>query len=106
MGQELGFAGGQEDDLKLALLALDEGGAADLDLLFVCACVGDFERTVAADLKAIVVDRTGDNTVGAKAGTGVVNFKELNVGAGAVLDGGVDMVRVAGGGCEETARED
>ena len=44
-------------------------------------------------------------TVSAEAGAGVVDFKELDVGAGAVLDGGVDVVGVAGGDGEEWQRE-
>jgi hypothetical protein len=54
----LSFAGGHEDDFKLALLALDERGAVDLDLLSVACGVLDFERAAAVDLKAIVVDRS------------------------------------------------
>jgi hypothetical protein len=101
----LGFAGGQKDDFELALLALDERGAADLDLLSVCAGVGDFERAAAVDLKTIVVNRAGGNAVDAEAGAGVVDFEELNVGPGAVLDGGVDVVGVAGCGGEKNAGE-
>jgi len=102
---ELDFTGGEKNDLELALLGLDERGSGDLDLLSVCACVGDFERAAAANLEAVVVDRSRGDAVDAKAGARVVDFEELNVGAGAVLDGGVDVVGVAGGCSEQNGGE-
>ncbi len=105
MRHELDFTGGEKDDLELTLLALDEGRAGDLDLLAVRACVSDFEWAAAADLEAIVVDRSRGDAIDAKAGAGVIDFKKLNIGAGAVLDGGVDVVRVARCGGEEDGGE-
>ena len=93
---EFGLGVRQKDDFKLALLALDQRWAGDMDLFFVSAGVGDLERAAAADLKAIVEDGTGGYTVGAKAGVGVVDLEELNVSAGTIHDGRVDVVGVAG----------
>lgn len=74
MRHELCFAGGEKNDFELALLALGQSGSVDLDLLGVCACVSDFERAAAADLEAVVEDRSGGDVVSAEAGAGVVNF--------------------------------
>ena len=99
----MGFASRQKDDFELALLALNERRAGDLDLLFIAGGVFDLERTTAVDLKTIVVNRPRGDAVNAKAGAGVVDFEELNVGAGAVLDGCVDVVGVASGDGEKSA---
>ena len=58
MRDELGFAAGQEDDFDLALLALDERRASNLNLFFVGACVGNFDGAAVADLKTILVARS------------------------------------------------
>ena len=102
---EFGLAAGQEHDFELALLALGESGAGDLDLLAIGVC-RELERAAAADLEAIVEGRAGGELVDAEAGAGVIDFKELDGSAGAVLDGGVDVVGVAGGGGEQSGGQD
>ena len=97
---EFSLAAGQEHDFELALLALGEGGAGDLDLAAIGGRVLDVERAAAAYLEAIVEGRTGGEAIGPEAGVGVIDFKKLDGSAGAVFDGGVDVVGVAGGEVE------
>ncbi len=105
MGKKIGFAAGQEHDFELALLALGKHGTGDLDLFPIGGSVGELERTAAADLEAIVKYRAVCERVDAKAGLGVIDLDELDGSAGAVLDGGVDVVGVAGGGVEGAYRD-
>lgn len=90
------FADGQEHDLQLTLLALDESGAGDLDLMVLRRGVFDFERTAAANLYAIAVDGAGIETIDAETCAGIIDLQKLDGRARPVLDGGVDMVGVAG----------
>ncbi len=94
---EFGLAAGQEHDFELALLALGEGGTRHLDLFPIGRCVGKLERAAAADLEAIVEGCAGGEAIDPEAGVGVIEFEELDGSAGAVLDGGVDVVGVARG---------
>ena len=99
MGVEFGLGAGEQNDIELALLALDKGGTGDLDLAAVGGDVFDFERAAAADLEAVVEDCAGCKLIDSEAGTGVIDFKKLDGRAGAVFDGRVDVVGVAG--CKE-----
>jgi hypothetical protein len=91
-GDKVCFAAGQEHDLQLTLLALDESRAGDLDLRALGRRVFDFERTAAANLYAIAVDGVGFETIDAEACARIVDLQELDGRARPVLDGGVDMV--------------
>jgi len=93
---EFGLGVGQKDDFKLALLTLGEYGAGDLDLLSAAGGVLEGEGTGTADLKAIVEDCAGSEAIDAEAGAGVVDLEKLNVSAGTIHDGRVDVVGVAG----------
>ena len=88
-----GLGVGQEDDLQLTVLALDEGGAGDVRRATVGIGVLDGEWTAAAYLEAVVECGAGLEAIGAEAGAGVVDFKKLDRRAGAVLEGGVDVIR-------------
>ena len=92
---EFGLGAGQEHDLKLALLALSEGGTCDLKLFPVGRCVGKLEQAAATDLEAIVKGRAAGKRVDAETGAGVIDFEKLDGRAGAVLDGGVNVEGVA-----------
>lgn len=93
---EFALAAGQKYDLELSLLALGEGGTRDLDLFPIGGSVGKLERAAAANLEAIVEGRAVCETVDAETGAGVIEFEELDRRTGAVLDGCVDVVGVAG----------
>jgi len=98
---KLGFIAWQEDNAELALLLFNKGGAGDEDFGPVAGRVSQGERAAAADLNAIVEIGAGSNRVSAKAGAGIVDFDESNSGAGAVFNGDVDVMRVAGGQAED-----
>ena len=94
---KLGFAGGKQDNLKGALLALGYCGAVDLRLETIAAGVLDLERAGAAQLDAVMEDCAGGQGIGAKAGAGVVDLEQLNWRSGAVLNGCIDVIGVAAG---------
>jgi hypothetical protein len=99
---ELDLGTRQEHDLQLALLALGKSWTGDMDLQAVGGCVLDSERAFAANLEAIMENGIGSELVGAKAGAGVVHFKKLNGCAGAIFDGRIDVVGMAGGDKESS----
>ena len=105
LGTNCALPAGRRTILRLTLLVILERRPGDLDLLVAGGCVGDFERAGAEHGEAIAVVRSGSDAVGAKAGPGVIDFEELNIGAGAVLDGRVDVVGVAGGDRKESRAE-
>ena len=93
----------------MALLALLECWAGDLSLVAIEGRVLDGEWAAAAHLEAIVEGGSAVEMIEAEAGAGVVDFEELDGCAGAVLDGGVDVVGVTAGeehGCEGSGNGD
>ena len=92
---KVGFAAGLEDDFKLALLALYQHWARDLDRVAICCCVRDFELAAAVDLKPIVEVGAGGERVVAEGGAGVFDLKQLDGRAGAIFDGCIDVVGMA-----------
>lgn len=94
---ELRFAIRHENNAELSLLAFDERGACDLNLLTARIGVTDFNGAAAADLKTIVKVGAGGEAIEAEAGAGIVDFQELYVCARMILDGCVDVVRMTAG---------
>ena len=105
MRVEFGFAAGLKNDLERPLLPFRECGARDLDRLAVCRGVLHLELATAADLKPVLKIGAGGQGVGAEAGAGIVHFEKLDGRAGAIFDGGVDVVGVAGGKEESGERQ-
>lgn len=102
---ELGFAGGVEDDLEVALLLFVEGGAGALELLLLACGVDHLDGAAVLELYAVLIGCTGGQRIHAKAGAGVIDLKEIDGRAGVVHDGDVDDVGLAGGGDEEGQEE-
>ena len=97
LAEKLSFAAGDQDDLQRPFLALGNGWAVDLHRVVVRGCVLHLERTIAAQLDAVMEDRASVQLVGSEAGAGVVDFEQLNWLSGAIFDGGVHVVGVAAG---------
>jgi hypothetical protein len=102
---KIGFGAGKQNDLQQALLAIGQIRAGEMRLAAVGACVGEGERTAAANLESIAVDSACGEMIDAKAGAGIVHFEELDVGAGAVFDGGIDVVGMAAGESEQHGKQ-
>ena len=85
----------------MPLLVLNKFGASCLDLMAILCGVIDFDWTAAADLEAIVEKGSRSEAIDAKARAGIVDLEQLDFCAGVILDGCVDVVRVAGGEKDE-----
>jgi len=99
---ELRPSAGFEDDLHGAFLMFMNIGAGD-DRLRQSVSDGilHFEGSAALNLKSIVEACIAVQSVGAKAGVGVVHFQQSQELSGAVFDRCLHMVRVAGSGTEQ-----
>jgi hypothetical protein len=103
--EEFSFACWFEEDLEGSFLQLVDFGAVNggFDLMARAGPVVHFEGATAQYLHAIVDDLANRELVGSEAGTGVLDFKEFERLAGAILDGCFNVVGVAGGesDCDE-----
>ena len=102
---KFGFAGGEQNNLQLALLRLGEHWPINLHWTAVAGRVLHLDRTAATQLDAIVEDGFRGQAVGSKTGTGIVDLEQLNCSSGSVFDRGFNVIGVATGGQEE-GRED
>src|SRR5579875_3504774 len=92
---EIGFAAGQKNDFHASLLAVGERRAGDLRFFAVLRRVADPERALA-----------GGEGIGAEAGIGVIDFEQPDGCAGAVFDGGVDVIGAAAGEQQQRRRRE
>src|SRR5215469_799390 len=96
---KLGLVIRQEHDVERALLVLAECGPGDGGQPTIARGELHFYRARSDELNAVVHRSAGGETVGSKTGARVVHFKQLDVRAGAVLNGELDVLRTAAG-CE------
>src|SRR5579875_695694 len=103
---EIGFAAGQKNDFHASLLAVGERRAGDLRFFAVLRRVADPERALAGDREAIAEVLARGEGIGAEAGIGVIDFEQPDGCAGAVFDGGVDVIGAAAGEQQQRRRRE